>query len=1146
MTKELSNVPHRQKFIIHSSGIEATRNVELPMYSDVDISDWRDLSPADLLRDPLLFPESLDQIAAARALKYARSGETQTYDEIGFRALAAAPEKGFAPLTTLAQLETNRNRIASRDPIIDELLRQEPFLQHRSIDLPPVDERGFRYEVSSSTIRFIRKGCDAGTSPAEESWEFALSFPPQFMLVESTKADLAPTYAHGMSGFEIPGGSWIPLTTLVDAGCFRPFQEWQNNLTMKTLPGNFYCFLSHRWNSRHHPDSTGIQAATFAWHLFYQLCDAVRIVAVRGLWEPRRYFRHECPVGVFGSDLAESLIVNVLRGFGHERFLLDLHRRLGEDSPRMAHMSNLGDVLLHRELLESSDDCIWIKAAAAEVAAIQPLTEESAATAANDDLNLQHLRQILENSPCLEKLLSRIQCWYDFSCLPQMPRTDADEKLFTTALTQMQSIQMVGRTIALIDNVETYLTRAWCVLELLVAPKHLGGVDVIGIGSINPSEASSLNRNYLWDRRHIVWRALLDTEVFGVQTFRECMRRLRLSVSVADDLKYIYSRLLELGVPETLQQDPSEILTGVFPLPSSGDTDSVVWTEQWPAQSFEKTSANPCLSLSLEETFKFDRWNENEVDRKRNLPPLTLLHRQPSTNAGRLEKPSSHVAVIGCCEGEALMLANWVHDNYRQIEDLLGTQVVSHSWLSVDAAPVGHFPYGRLFAFPAQAETWVVIALSLRFELCKTTRLMCSLAMQHTQAVACVAFDESSGNMVLHGNAVHQKFKRNNGRFALLKRYVALFWTSLGFKKHVVFAEREQECGEFRLIQEKTKFPIHCGGLYRGSLLKNLLTLPRVDSAVQGGSGLHQVTPKSSFDVADAPPASSQLAMSSSSSYDIFDLFVQEKHQGENETWQALCNQHLGTIIEHFPVWKIHVAGMHSNPVARTNGAQTLCAISRTLFAAGNPEPVIALVQGDDVVLKETYRVYEAGMYAECLAMLSPIIAGLERVGGAATDEWLGKMLGMAGGCYLRNHDWIKANEYTQRALNECERTQDEVGMSAYKGNRRIIRCADSSNTTALCHRLIAQAQQLSDSGWPEKSNAILIEVVEKIATTECEEYRPKVLGLLGSNFFRMHEFAQARHFTSLAILEATRQGDGKATMIYTANLDVITRSAKL
>jgi len=1131
--------------------------VTLPSFSDIDISAWQDVSPAELLRDPSLFPEMFDQFDVARALKYARAGKTNTYDEIGFRASAVAREKGFAPLTTLVNLEMDRATRIDSDPLIEAISREEQYLGHRPIDLP-LDERKIRYTGFSDKLRFIREGSHLADAPAEEVWDFSLSYPPQFVLTKATKFDIGPVTAQGIHGHRIPGGRWIPLSLLVEAGGFQPFQAWQHKLTTDTLPGNFYCLLSHRWTASHHPDPSGIKAATFAWHMVYQLCDAVRIAATRGLWEPRLFnedFRR--PIGVFGSDIAESLLVNVLRAVGHEKFLLEYHEHQTVESAQlgMTIISNVGDLLLQKGLLESSTDDGWLGQAVGEVEAIQPLTEDSAETAAIEDLNLQRLEQFLWRSPTLCNLLSRIQCWYDYGCLPQTPRTQAEDELLSTALANLEDIQMVGRTIALIDDPVAYLSRAWCTLELLAAEGFGRGIDTIGVSPIRSNDAISIHRTHLWDRQHIIWRALLDTELFRVQTFQECMYRLRLYVNVTSDLDSIYSRLLALGPPEKMSFDPSEILTGVFPLPTNDDGDSIVWAKQWPAQSFAKTPGVLCSTISLQGAFKFGEWNDGDLERKRNLPPIGLIHRPTSRNGGDRETPSCHVAVIGCCEGEALMLANWVQNHIGEIETLLGTRVVSFSWLAVDAAPVGHFQNGRLSAFPIQAETWVVIAHSLRFKDCRTTKLLCALAKRQARTVACVAFDDASQNVMIHRDTMHPESRSGNGWWASAKRYMAACWNRLGFKlSHTSPSEPHKNSEEFCIIgipRKESAWPIHFGGLYRGSLLTHLLAWPRVNTAIPSNEVATSMSSEAHLQVADAAADAAAENTSPKSLptdfVDVFELLVTERRVRATEAWQMLCNEHVNTIIDNFSEWKNHVATLGGDPPARNERSQTLCAISQTLDTEQHPTLASAIVEGDEIVLTEVYRVYESGMYFDSVAMLLPIIAGLERVGGSTRDEWLGKMFGMLGLSYFRIHDWNRAKEFTQRALTECERTHDEAGVNAYRANLRMICSADPSSDSAICRKFIAQAQQLSDSGWFDKSNKVLLEVLQKLeSTADLREYRPKTFGLLGSNWFRLQDFSQAEHFTSQALQEAMQQRDAAAMMIYKANLDAISRGAGL
>ncbi len=69
------------------------------------------------------------------------------------------------------------------------------------------------------------------------------------------------------------------------------------------------------------------------------------------------------------------------------------------------------------------------------------------------------------------------------------------------------------------------------------------------------------------DRSHILWRALLDTELFRIQTREQCMARLNLGVTESRDLPFIYEGFLGLGAANKIHIDESEIVTGVFPLP---------------------------------------------------------------------------------------------------------------------------------------------------------------------------------------------------------------------------------------------------------------------------------------------------------------------------------------------------------------------------------------------------------------------------------------------------------------------------------------------------------------------------------------------------------------------------------------------------
>jgi hypothetical protein len=163
--------------------------------------------------------------------------------------------------------------------------------------------------------------------------------------------------------------------------------------------------------------------------------------------------------------------------------------------------------------------------------------------------------------------------WYDYSCLPQPPRTPAEETLFRQGLNSLVACQMLGHTLILLDDAEDYLQRAWCALEALVADRWQRVLPLAGGAQVkSPNGAVEAHLDHLMaDRPHLVWRALLDTEVFKVQTLSDCLRRLRLDATDPADLPFVYALLKQQGAPDKIHVDPSELLTGVLPLPRTRD-----------------------------------------------------------------------------------------------------------------------------------------------------------------------------------------------------------------------------------------------------------------------------------------------------------------------------------------------------------------------------------------------------------------------------------------------------------------------------------------------------------------------------------------------------------------------------------------------
>ncbi len=212
---------------------------------------------------------------------------------------------------------------------------------------------------------------------------------------------------------------------------FPRFQDARARLQQATQAGSVYFFISHRWLARLEPDPGNAQARFFAWQLFAAVCEAIELAGDRGLRAARQASRvFNVPVGRFGSRLAESLVVGLLQ-------------------------PNLDDATM--------------QAAVAEVAACAVELEDRGSSMAQRDNGLQQLRTRLATMPIVRGLLDKVFVWYDYSCLPQAPRSADDEPLFRDGLAHLNHVQFIGATAILLDEIDEYLGRAWCVLEAITA-----------------------------------------------------------------------------------------------------------------------------------------------------------------------------------------------------------------------------------------------------------------------------------------------------------------------------------------------------------------------------------------------------------------------------------------------------------------------------------------------------------------------------------------------------------------------------------------------------------------------------------------------------------------------------------------------------
>ena len=375
----------------------------------VDIADLVALSPAELLLNPSPLRGRRGAKVAARSLRYARSGDDDSYDAIGFRTVATAPQLGPTPLQTFERARLEQQSAAARraDPVVEELREQQVRLRHRPLTVPL--DGHFRFGVRDRVLELVRieEGPDGRES--EEPWPIALSYPPGMVLQHAVDADAPEQIARSLVGLRVAGAHWLPLTELVAAGRFPRMQEVAGRLVADTDPDRCHLFVSHRWLTPAQPDPDGRQARFVAWQILAHLAHAIRVARRRGLHQPRLSNPQlGFVIGLHGSELAEALLVNVLR-----------------------------PALTDETVAEAWD----------EVLRIDPLVSDHGLQAAADDEELRKLRSVLDESPVLRTLLDKILIWYDYSCLPQPPRTPVEQTLFRQGLDSLITCQMLGHTL---------------------------------------------------------------------------------------------------------------------------------------------------------------------------------------------------------------------------------------------------------------------------------------------------------------------------------------------------------------------------------------------------------------------------------------------------------------------------------------------------------------------------------------------------------------------------------------------------------------------------------------------------------------------------------------------------------------------------
>jgi hypothetical protein len=214
--------------------------------------------------------------------------------------------------------------------------------------------------------------------------------------------------------------------------------------------------------------------------------------------------------------------------------------------------------------------------------------------------------------------------------------------------------------------------------------------------------------------------------------------------------------------------------------------------------------------------------------------------------------------------------------------------------------------------------------------------------------------------------------------------------------------------------------------------------------------------------------------------------------------------------------------------------------------SSDDPTRILYRVQQWGLILASADQLVQSGGYGEAVQLLEGILNEMEGVSGPVVEDLRPKANGLLGTAQFRKGKVGLARRFAEKALEECREIGDAEGIRIDTENLEIITL--SSGFTGADEKVleirsrIVEAQKLSDEGWHKTSNEVLIGILDSINGGAGLEYRGKIYGLLGLNWFKLANKEKAQFYTELALAECMSKSDEQGIRIYGANLGLIRR----
>jgi hypothetical protein len=240
-----------------------------------------------------------------------------------------------------------------------------------------------------------------------------------------------------------------------------------------------------------------------------------------------------------------------------------------------------------------------------------------------------------------------------------------------------------------------------------------------------------------------------------------------------------------------------------------------------------------------------------------------------------------------------------------------------------------------------------------------------------------------------------------------------------------------------------------------------------------------------------------------------------------------LCASDPETILKNFQSWIEVPADKRGDPVLVYQHKRALMLVANYFKAAGNPQLAELITPPTEQIREELFGALarsDRDTFFRCCALYTDSIATNfknwltvpepSRGDRAATEQYVKQLVEIAR--YFKS---LGRPELLQQLMPAGESVFDQV-YKKFTPAQRFADLREFAKSNEVLHQILDDMKSWGGSGVPD--------------------FRAKVYGLLGTNYFHLQDLEQAHRYTTLALQDCQASGDHEGIRIYTANLSAM------